>query len=96
MSRFGRDGLDILNSAKTLKRDFGVDVVDVKGRFDTRDLRRTLTNFVDAGMAESERLSILERTKNGKIARVRGLRSAYGFNSPVRTHLGQTDKNVEH
>ena len=53
MSRFGRDGLDILNSAKTLKRDFGVDVVDVKGRFDTRDLRRTITTFLDAGMAES-------------------------------------------
>ena len=53
MSCFGRDGLDILNSAKTLKRDFGVDVVDVKGRFDTRDLRRTITTFLDAGMAES-------------------------------------------
>jgi site-specific DNA recombinase len=71
MSRFGRDGLDILNSAKTLKRDFGVDVVDTKGRFDTRDRRRTLTNFVDAGMAESERLSILERTKRGKIHKAR-------------------------
>jgi DNA invertase Pin-like site-specific DNA recombinase len=71
MTRFGRDGRDILNSAETLKRDFGVDVVDTKGRFDTRDRRRILTNFVDAGMAESERLSILERTKKGKIKKAR-------------------------
>jgi site-specific DNA recombinase len=82
MSRFGRDGLDILNSAKTLKRDFNVDVVDVKGRFDTRDRRRTITNFVDAGMAESERLSILERTKNGKIARVRKYGAPTGSTRP--------------
>jgi DNA invertase Pin-like site-specific DNA recombinase len=67
-TRFGRDGFDILTSAKTLKRDFGVDVVDTKGGFDTRDRRRSIINFVNAGIAEDERVRILERTKKGKLA----------------------------
>jgi DNA invertase Pin-like site-specific DNA recombinase len=71
VSRFGRDGLDILNSARTLKRDFGVDSLDTKGKFDTRDRRRNVINFLSAGMAEDERLSILERTKKGKVRRAR-------------------------
>jgi DNA invertase Pin-like site-specific DNA recombinase len=71
MTRFSRDGLDMIQSATTLKRDFGVDVVDTKGRFTTMDRRRTITNFVDAGIAEDERLRILERTKRGKIRKIK-------------------------
>jgi DNA invertase Pin-like site-specific DNA recombinase len=71
ISRYGRDGADIIESARTLKRDFGVDVVDTKGGFDTRDSSHTLINFVSAGMAEQERLKILERTTRGRISTAR-------------------------
>src|SRR5262249_13819034 len=60
VKRFGREGFDILDSARTLQRDFGVAVVDTKGGLDTRDRRRVLTNYVHAGVAEDERLTILE------------------------------------
>jgi DNA invertase Pin-like site-specific DNA recombinase len=80
VTRFGRDGLDVLESARTLKRDFGVDVIDTKGAFDTRHRGRTLANFVHAGVAESERISILERTKRGK------LRVARDLNAPTANH----------
>lgn len=68
LTRFGRDGMDILESARTLAREYGVHVVDTKGQFDTRGAGRTLTNYVTAGLAEDERLRILERTKRGKIS----------------------------
>ena len=67
IDRFARDGFDILDSARTLKRDFGIDVVDCKGKFDTRDPRRRLVNYLAAGMAEDERLKIMERTAMGRI-----------------------------
>jgi DNA invertase Pin-like site-specific DNA recombinase len=82
ITRFARDGFDILSSARTLKRDFNVDVIDVKGRFDTRDRRRNVNNYVQAGIAEDERLSILERTKRGKIAKARALGSPVGSKRP--------------
>jgi DNA invertase Pin-like site-specific DNA recombinase len=81
-SRFSRDGLDMIQSATTLKRDFGVNVLDTKGRFDTRDQRRNVNNYVNAGIAEDERLSILERTKKGKIARVRKFGAPTGSTRP--------------
>ncbi len=68
ISRFARDGFDIMESARTLKRDFGVDVVDCKGQYDTRKPGNTLINFVHAGVAENERLTILERTTRGRIS----------------------------
>ena len=68
ISRYGRDGADIIESARTLKRDFGVDVIDTKGGFDTRNSDHTLMNFVSAGVAEQERLKILERTMRGRIS----------------------------
>lgn len=71
VTRFGRNGMDILDSSRTLARDFGVHVLDTKGSFDTRDNRRTLPNFIHAGVAEDERLRILERTKRGKIAKAK-------------------------
>jgi DNA invertase Pin-like site-specific DNA recombinase len=77
VDRFARDGLDILTSAKTLKNDFNVVVVDSKGKFDNRDPRKTLANYVYAGMAEQQRIVILELTKKGKIA------AARKFNAPV-------------
>ncbi|MBU4400724.1 MAG: recombinase family protein, partial [Planctomycetes bacterium] len=71
VTRFARDGFDIISSARTLRRDFGVDVVDTKGQFDTRDHRKTLTNFIHAGVSEDERLRIMDRMIGGRIARAR-------------------------
>jgi len=71
IDRFARDGLDILNSARLLKREFQVDVVDTSGRYDSRDPKNVLMQFVSAGMAEQERLKILDRTMSGRIARAR-------------------------
>lgn len=81
IKRYGRDGFDILESSRTLKRDFSVDVVDTKGFFDTRGRNRTLPNFVQAAVAEDERISILERTKHGKI------RVAREHNAPIGNKL---------
>jgi len=67
VSRFSRDGFDILGSSRTLKQDFGIDVLDTKGHFDTRDRRNVLTNFIHAGVSEYERLAIMERTTCGQI-----------------------------
>jgi DNA invertase Pin-like site-specific DNA recombinase len=68
-TRFARDGVDILDTAKRLKKGHGVFTVDTKGQFDNRHHHRTLGNFVFAGVTEHERLSILERTSLGKIRR---------------------------
>jgi site-specific DNA recombinase len=67
IDRYARDGTDILDSARTLKRDFGVDVIDASGIFDTRDPNKTLMNFLGAGIAQQERLTILQRTITGKM-----------------------------
>jgi DNA invertase Pin-like site-specific DNA recombinase len=69
ITRFARDGVDIVNNAKFLKTNFGVHIVDSKGQFDTRDHRHTLTNFVQAGVAEQEKQRILERVIGGRIRR---------------------------
>lgn len=71
ISRWGRDGADIIESSRTLKKDFGVDVVETSGSFDTRDRTNALMNFVGAGVAEHERLTILQRTMSGRMAKAR-------------------------
>jgi len=71
ISRFARDGFDIIGNAKVLKQTFGIDVVDTKNQFDTRQSRNTLLNFVHAGVSEHERLSIMERMIGGRIAKAR-------------------------
>ncbi len=71
ISRFARDGFDILESARTLNREYGIHVVDTKGQFDTRNPRRVLNNYIFAGVAEDERLRIMERTARGRIARAK-------------------------
>ena len=67
VDRFARDGSDIISEAKTLTKMFDIDVIDTKG-FDTRKPRNTLLNFVKAGIAEDERLRIMERTIGGRIS----------------------------
>jgi site-specific DNA recombinase len=67
VTRFARDGVDILNNAKFLRENFSVHVVDTKGSFDSRPGGNVLLNFVHAGVSEYERIKILERTTNGRI-----------------------------
>jgi DNA invertase Pin-like site-specific DNA recombinase len=66
-TRLARDGVDIVSTAKVLKATFGVFVVDSKGQFDNRDHRNALRNFVQAGVSEHERLTIMERMLGGRI-----------------------------
>jgi site-specific DNA recombinase len=75
VTRFARDGCDIISNTKFLKTNYGIHVVDSKGGFDTRKPRNTLLNFVHAGLAEDEKQRIMERTIGGRIANARnGLR----------------------
>jgi len=67
VTRFARDGCDIIFNARFLKKTFGIHVVDTKNNFDTRDHRKTLSNFVQAGVSEDERLRIMERMIGGRI-----------------------------
>jgi len=66
VTRFARDGCDIIFNARFLKKTFGIHVVDTKNNFDTRDHRKTLSNFVQAGVSEDERLRIMERMIGGR------------------------------
>jgi len=74
-TRLGRDGVDIVSTAKMLKSVYGIFTVDAGGRFDNRDHRNALGNFVQAGVSEWERLTIMERSIGGRVAKARaGLR----------------------
>ncbi len=93
VTRFARDGCDIVSNAKFLKTTFGVHVVDTKGQFDNRDHRRTLTNFVQAGVAEDERLRIMERLVGGRIRRAKeGL--PWGSKLPAGRAFKRTGKHT--
>jgi site-specific DNA recombinase len=70
VSRFARDGVDILGSAKFLRSTFNINLVDTKGGFDSRPSGNVLLNFVNAGVSEHERLTIMGRTIRGRIRRV--------------------------
>ncbi len=68
ITRFARNGADIIDKARFLKSTFGIHLIDTKGQFDNRKARNALVNHVHAGISEHERLSILERTIGGRIA----------------------------
>jgi len=69
ITRFGRDGVDIVGGAKFLKTTFDIHTIDTLGRFDNRHHSNALHNYVQAGLAEDERLRIMERTISGRIRR---------------------------
>lgn len=69
IDRLARDGTDIVSTAKTLKMAFKIDTVDTKGKYDTRDRNRRFANWVMAGVADDERLRIMERTVSGRMRR---------------------------
>lgn len=71
VTRFARDGVDILSNAKLLRENFGVHFVDTKGGFDSRPGGNVLMNFVHAGVSEFERLQIMRRTVGGRIQKAR-------------------------
>ncbi len=70
-TRLGRDGVDIVGNAKFLKTNFGIVIVDTKYQFDNRTARNVLTNFVQAGVSEQERVSIMERMMGGRISKAK-------------------------
>lgn len=75
VKRWGRKGTDILQSTDTLKRQFGVDYVEAKGGFETKaGSSHVVVNYVQAGVAEAERLLIKERTMPARrrVAREKG------------------------
>jgi DNA invertase Pin-like site-specific DNA recombinase len=67
VSRFARDGVDILETTKFLRTNFDVHVVDTKGGFDSRPGSNILLNFVHAGVSEYERHKIMQRMIGGRI-----------------------------
>lgn len=67
ITRFARDGFDIISNARALKINFGIAVKDTSRKFDT-ERESNLENYLHAGMAEDERLRIMKRTTAGKIA----------------------------
>ena len=67
IDRFARDGSDVLSTSSFLKKNYGIDVIDVKANFDTRDHQKVLMRFVHAGLAEDEKLRIINRTVNARI-----------------------------
>ncbi len=71
ITRFARNGADIIDKARFLKSTFGIFLVDTKGHFDNRRARNGLINHVFAGLSEDERISIMERTIGGRIARAK-------------------------
>ncbi|MBN1362563.1 MAG: recombinase family protein [Sedimentisphaerales bacterium] len=87
ISRFARDGLDIMNNADALKRLYGVVTVDAKNQFDNRQHGKVFTNYVWAGLAEQERLTILERTMKGRIRNAEKGLPWCGTRPPGRTFV---------
>jgi site-specific DNA recombinase len=71
VTRFARDGVDILTNAKFLRENYGVYFVDTKGSFDSRPGGNILLNFVHAGVSEYERMQIMGRTTMGRIQKAR-------------------------
>lgn len=69
IKRFARDGFDIISNANSLRKLYGIYVVDTKNQFDNRDRRNTLTNYVQAGLSEQEKLEIMERLFGGRLRR---------------------------
>lgn len=91
VTRFARDGSDIISTVTFLKKNFGVDVVDTKS-YDTRDRHRIVGNYTQAGLAEWERLNILERTRGGCIENAKnGL--PWSGNPPIGRDFKRTSKN---
>lgn len=71
ITRFARNGADIIDKARFLRTTFGIHLVDTKGQFDNRSARNALSNHLHAGISEHERLSIMERTIGARIARAK-------------------------
>jgi len=60
IDRFARDGLDILYNAKTLKEQYQVSIVSVSSSFNNFDDQNVISNYVEAGMAEQEKINIVD------------------------------------
>ncbi|HEY1599806.1 MAG TPA: recombinase family protein [Pirellulales bacterium] len=69
VKRFARDGFDILNESRRLKKQLGIRTVDTQGTHDSDG--PPLINFLHAGIAEMEVGLIKDRTYGGKVRRAR-------------------------
>lgn len=67
IDRFARDGCDIIYNARTLKDRHSVFTVAVNSPFNNFDSQNVISDYVDAGMAEQEKLNIVKRTMGGRI-----------------------------
>jgi site-specific DNA recombinase len=95
IKRFSRDGADIVRNSTFLRSNFSIHVVDTKGQFDTRDRRKTLINYVHAGVSEQERLDIMERMIGGRVRKAMdGL--PWSGNRPFGRDFKSTGKNQGH
>lgn len=91
ISRFARDGHDIISKSKMLKTLHGVDVIDTKG-YDTRNRKNAVVNFVKAGVAEGDRLTLLENTRYGCVDKAEdGLQ--WAGKTPFGRAFKETGKN---
>lgn len=67
IDRFARDGCDIIYNARTLKDRHNVFTVAVNSPFNNFDSQNVIGDYIDAGMAEQEKLNIVKRTMGGRI-----------------------------
>lgn len=82
IKRFSRKGGDIIRNAEFLRDTFGIHTIDSKNQFDTRDRRKTLINYVHAGVSEQERIDIMERMIGGRMRRASD-RLPWSSNLPI-------------
>jgi len=69
LTRFGRDVVDILSTAKHLKNKYQIYVVDTIGTFDNRSHSKDLTNLIFSGIAEQQRKETLRLCIRGRKSR---------------------------
>ena len=84
ITRFARDGFDIISNARALKINFGIAVKDTCHKFDT-ERESNLENYLHAGIADDERLRIMKRTMVGRIANAEKGLPWCGTRPPGRT-----------
>lgn len=71
LSRFGRDVVDILSTAKHLKKNYQIYVVDTIGTFDNRTHTKDLTNLIFSGFSEQQRRDTLRLCMRGRKSRAK-------------------------
>ena len=71
VTRFARDGCDIISNATFLKEEYDIHVVDVKSAFNMQKSGNVVLNYTLAGFAEYERLKIMGCCIGGRIKKAK-------------------------